>query len=246
MLIVCNGMIRSGSTLQYNMIRMLIDELGAGQAEGFFEKDDVDSSKLMFSEWEEDSKFHIIKMHEMYPFMPEENREEKVCVLYIYRDIRDVAVSAKRKFGLQGNDLIGALDRAIYLSDKIKNLPNVLCQRYEDVFININEGIKEQAIFFGLSVSDQVIEKISKKCSIHSAISNTQKSQRDWKMNVRKFLRTLRFPVTWYDKDTLLHPDHISDNKGMVGVWEFSLSEEEKSMINNKYYNWLIANNYKI
>lgn len=34
-LIICNGMNRSGSTLQYNLVRGLLAQTGRGQAQGF-------------------------------------------------------------------------------------------------------------------------------------------------------------------------------------------------------------------
>ena len=112
MLIVCNGMIRSGSTLQYNLIRLQVEATFSGKAEGFIGKKELNSERLQF--WQKDVALHVIKSHDI---LPEWMRAEGIKLVYIYRDIRDVAVSLKNKSGRTGDRLLAYSDGIIEAMD---------------------------------------------------------------------------------------------------------------------------------
>jgi len=78
----------------------------------------------------------------------------KIC--YIYRDLRDVAASLKKKEKVNGKALITSLDAAIAVYNKIKDIPNVLIQ-YENIVIDIAQAIKEVVLFLGLKASKSTI-----------------------------------------------------------------------------------------
>lgn len=58
---------RYGSTLQYNICRSLVEKLGLGKGEGFFEGNQLFNLQDQFLEWGKDTLFHVIKIHEFYP-----------------------------------------------------------------------------------------------------------------------------------------------------------------------------------
>ena len=58
-------MARSGSTLQYNICRGLVEKLDIGEGEGFFEGNQLFNFQEHFLEGGKDELFHVIKIHEL-------------------------------------------------------------------------------------------------------------------------------------------------------------------------------------
>ena len=162
-------MARSGSTLQYNICRSLVEKLDIGKGEGFFEGNQLFNFQEQFLEGGKDELFHVIKIHEFYPKAVEMSLNGYVKICYIYRDLRDVAASLKKKEKVSGKALITSLDAAIAVYNKIKDIPNVLIQKYENIVIDIAQAIREVVLFQGLKASKSTIEWVNKECSIETA-----------------------------------------------------------------------------
>ncbi len=221
MLVICNGMARSGSTLQYNICRSLVEKLDIGKGEGFFEGNQLFNFQEQFLEGGKDELFHVIKIHELYPKAVEMSLNGYVKICYIYRDLRDVAASLKKKEKVNAKALITSLDAAIAVYNKIKDIPNVLIQ-YENIVIDIAQAIREVVLFLGLEASKSTIEWVNKKCSRETA----KKVRLSWAVGRQntQFNASLK-PL--YDSKTLLHHNHISKNFGSIGVWRVDLEQEE-------------------
>lgn len=246
MLLICNGMIRSGSTLQYNLVRNLVEELGVGEGIGFFSPEQMESKTSYFAKLAVDKKFYVMKIHEKVPGALLDNDEfKKVSFLYIYRDIRDVAVSLKNKLKCDGDDLVERLDDAIALSNEIQSYPNVLCQKYEDVYSDMNEAIAEQARYIGLDISAELVDKIADTCSIKNIGKNVHQGESNWRGVIKRVLMRVGILDGDYDRSTLIHSNHISKDKGKVGTWKSQLSPGEKAMMTERYSSWLLKYNYK-
>ena len=98
--------------------------------------------------------FHVIKSETSRRILL--CKENLAKILYINRDIRDIAVAAKFKWGLTGSDLIVMLDRAqSSYQDMIENkaFENDWClhQKYENVFRNNYLAIKQMQSFSRLN-----------------------------------------------------------------------------------------------
>jgi hypothetical protein len=235
-------MIRAGSTLQYNIVRSLVEKMGLGRGEGFFEINHVLDSQDKFDQWESDNLFHVIKTHDVHPKTIEKVLAGLMKVCYIYRDIRDVAASLKHKMGIENEELFGLLDRAISIYYEIKNIPDVLFQRYEDVIFNLHKAVMELATFFNLVPERDIIESVVIECSINRAQKITQnlKSKTNISNLNGKSLKEINNILSqFYDKKTLLHPNHISKNLGIPGSWQVDLSKYEKKQIMQRYARWL-------
>lgn len=102
-LAVCNGAKRSGSTLQFNLTRSLLDLAGKGNGGGFFtpgQLADFDLNRMMQHE-----EWIVIKAHHVEPAILSAASQSSRCViLFTYRDLRDVAVSAQRFWKLSWDD----------------------------------------------------------------------------------------------------------------------------------------------
>lgn len=238
-------MVRSGSTLQYNMIRLLVEKLGTGIGEGYFPENGltaIDRKKRL--QWEKEKTLHVIKTHEYYYLSSE---EDFIRRLYIYRDIRDVALSVMNKWNYKGNKLFDVLDRAIANYYESKKDKNILWQKYEYVVGNIKSALYDQAGYLDLLPDELLLDMIVDECSIDSALRKTSKMKKGISNKIKMATKWhIRFLATMYDEDTLLHPDHISKNMGRIDAWKIGLSEDEIIQITDKYSDWLLDAGYSL
>lgn len=244
MIIACNGMLRSGSTLQYNMVRLLVEAAGVGKSEGYYTAAELDDKKADLRSWGADARYHVIKLHDFYPDTARMVGEGVMKVCYIYRDIRDVAASAKRKWGHRGKALIEITDEAIDIYRKIRGMEGILVQRYEQVMAGKEEAVREISSYLGLKVSDNVIKNICEELSIENVKKFTDRGA-----SLYKFIflaKKIGLPVSVYDSKTLLHKSHISENRGAVGTWHNTLTADEVKSIVDRHRDWLKEEGYPV
>ena len=245
MIVHCIGLLRSGSTLQYNLVVSLVEKLGIGRGEGSFVAEQFFDPRK-HAEWENDNQYHIIKMHNLHPRDQALIASGKMKTCSIIRDIRDVAVSIKLKQGLEGENLCTLVDEAIAGYYRIKSIPGVFIQVYEQVVPDLHTAIAELANFLNIPVDRKTIESIARECSLDSARKVTEKLQSSITVDLKgKPLPQVDAIMTKYeDKKTLLHPNHISKNSGASGVWRYELTQEEIDTITRRQKEWLYEIGY--
>lgn len=86
----CCGMRRSGSTLQFNLVKELLSKKYGSVRSSFAE--DEDQVNTLFEDHQIESPY-LIKCHKYIGQVPSLIKDQKAIVFYIYRDIRDVVVS---------------------------------------------------------------------------------------------------------------------------------------------------------
>ena len=133
----------TGSTLQYNIVRSIIEKTKLGEAHGYFDNQEYILPDNLFIKWLNDKYYHVIKMHDIHPKTIEYKNNPNMKICYIYRDIRDVAASAKNIWGSEGERLYSSLDKAINIYYVLKTFPNVIFQKYEEVIFDLSKSIKE-------------------------------------------------------------------------------------------------------
>lgn len=262
MLVLCLGMKRSGSTLQYNLARNLVESADSLEGGYILSMAPEQRSKL-FDEYAADTKLCVVKSHTMPPeaaSLP----AEQVRFCYIYRDIRDVAVSIRAKGGLTGEKLLAYLDTCIDDYHEIIQVDSLLKQKYEDVMADTPTAIRELADFLAVPVDDQLVQRINEQCSIETALSKQKPSLRSsvrailvrlsravgGKDGLRKWgaprwlLRRMHLPRPKIDSRTELHADHISKDKGACGLWRTSLPKKDIEVISQRYADWLAEVGY--
>lgn len=255
MIVLCAGMVRSGSTLQYNMARCMVEEMSIGVGEGFLEDPSGEKTQALFQRWLKDDVFHIVKTHTIPADSVEMSVSGSMCVCYIYRDLRDVAVSLKNKGTAQGRQILVKLDEAIAQYNKAREIHPVLWQKYEEVIEDIPGAIKALAQFLGTNVDPQTVQSVAQSLSIENARQIADGVSFRLLEKAIGFLRKLGVSKTFlskiglaetYDKRTLLNPGHISKNAGKTGAWRNGLSVEEIDMILERYREWLEREGYAL
>lgn len=261
MLIICNGMIRSGSTLQYNLVCEVVGLTHETVREGFYSEDDFERNADRFNEWVNDDKYHVVKMHEVIEGDFDKN---KVKYIYIFRDIRDVAVSVRRAFGFENKRLIRELDNAVNIFEKL-NSPEyygrICLQKYEAVAFESESAALEIMEFLGLNAdSDQIKEacdRVSNMRFRHNPSVLVKIKKLAWRIcvflrlaslfkllggskNTVSIVRSFLYP---HDNVSLLHEKHISEALG-ASMWRSELTPEEVELFVERYKNYLINNDY--
>jgi hypothetical protein len=258
MLINCNGMIRSGSTLQYNIIRSILDYSGMDyELLGYLNSETIElEKKSLITYIHDDSKIYLLKTHD-YTFLNNEN----TMTIYSFRDIRDVAASAKKIFLYENDVLVDAIGSAIEQQKKISKSKNILVLRYEAMMNSLEDTTTIICKFLNIECDNNCKGFVTTRNSI-AAIQNIQRrgafvkkikprllslltSIRFLKLIVNKKLITkVRHILYPHDSLTLIHNKHISDTAGSSGTWGVILSEYELNTISKKFGYWLKDNQY--
>jgi len=99
MLIICCGMPRSGSTLQFNATWKVVEAAGTGKRVEWQSSADWADATDLLTELAASDTLNVVKMH----FPPDNVKalaeaNGAVRFVYVHRDIRDVIYSMKKKF----------------------------------------------------------------------------------------------------------------------------------------------------
>lgn len=270
MLIFCSGMLRSGSALQYNLVCSILSLFYPCVRHGRWEP----KSRFTLNQlnaWANDNfKFHVIKSARY----PEEFQLAKIGaakILYIHRDLRDIAVAAKYKWKIEGDELFLILNRAVASYEEMiinggKNSKWCLIQKYEDVYTNMSGAIEEISQYLNLKLTKQQIDFVINECSLEKMIPLTTSQY----LRYSEFLRVhlgkiadLIKPILpgslkkslglrkYYlrilpkvDSKSCIALRHIEPTKGLPGAWQNELSEFEAEKIKSDFVRYLSTCNY--
>jgi len=205
----CAGMLRSGSTLQFQLTAAIVERTNNGIRMPYSMESDFSKIKKQCSEVH---KFRVYKVHIYTPALAKECVEHAAKVIYSYRDIRDVAVSAMLKFGMTFNELLKAqwLEQAIADFYHWTKCPLVSVSRYEDFVSDIRGEAEKINIFLGAPLA---------LCEVHRLAEDyTIERQRVQINKIRECHGSSIIPKEIvFDPVELLHHNHIF--QGEVGGW---------------------------
>jgi hypothetical protein len=242
MVIFCIGLPRSGSTLQYNIVKSVLFESGLDYVEhGFFE-----SGTFL---GEQKGKINLIKTHRFNDAMNNSNAINFIS----YRDFIDAYESAKIKNGISEGDFYTKNMELLSDFDRITNKSSVVWQSYEQDLYEQNNisAIREIAKCLQVNLSKAQIAQISNKCCIEATKGNLtitlgQKIKKGINSLVlrlpdpiKKILKStklnvvLRYfvPHNIESKNSLLHVDHISKTNGQPGQRKYPFTKMELDML---------------
>lgn len=233
--IFCAGMIRSGSTLQFQLASSMVEHALMGQRVEYVPESEFETVLHRHAEYH---GLKVFKAHICTPTLAKVAQAEKAKVIYCYRDIRDVAVSAMRKFGLSFDALIDAgwLDQATLDYRAWTTMPHVLVSRYEEIIRDQRIEASRIAGFLGLDIDLNVLIQLSEQFDIPA------QRQRIHALNER-YGQGVKASDIIFDDFELLHHNHIY--RGEVGGWRHILSDKQKSFLTQRYSQWLSSMGYE-
>ena len=166
MLVVCIGLSRSASTLQYNIARELICNRLGGKDLGY-SKSKTYIYKILSSSKGGNA---IIKTHNYCDFYKEESLvKNNVKFLCTFRDLREVAASVMQAYNANFDRIKQKdLKREMEKFYKFKQLTPLLMQNYSELVTDLKKAITDIGDFLGIVLSENDIQRIYKKCNLDS------------------------------------------------------------------------------
>jgi hypothetical protein len=240
-LIICNGVIRSGSTWSYNVCRILGHTLAKRRSQRCGMACLTDRSLDQFLQTDAFVREGpaVIKAHEIGPVALQWIADGKARAVCTFRDPRD-CVASDIPFWGQGFDasvqrVIVSL-KALHASHQTSG--RTLFVRYEDMMADRRSQIRRIAEYLEIPISDSEVELIDDQTNIDA----TQK----FCQTISKEPAGRTDPVLGghsRDRLTLLHDNHIGSAKS--GRWKDDLSPEQAAYLTQLFQSSLRAMGYE-
>ena len=224
---------RSGSTLQYQLAVSILERTGKGS--GLGDLRNVDCQEL--HQANTTGEIQVLKVHKISHLKGIEKafEEGNAVGLYVYRDLRDVAVSLMNLRNLSFDKLMRRREIPDNLRafEQFTALPRMHISRYEDLVNNLSTEVVKIASHLGIELSEQEAESIAQEYSL------TQQKARieSWKKESGSHNKE-RNP------HTLLHQNHIKS--GRFQQWKTALTPLQISYLENLTGRWLVEHNYSL
>jgi hypothetical protein len=242
MVVICCGMYRAASTLQYNVASHLVENFHSGVRLGYMY--DGRSLEQRLQNAPIASNWVVIKAHEPDDCFTELLKSGAAIAIYSYRDIRDVAYSIVHKRNstfereIEGTDL---LPNTIRDFRYWTGFPGCLVQRYESLTADPIRAVNEIATALGISLPATSAEEIARQYSLE----NNQASVRRIADTFRSRGVDLTDPANslCHDEATLFHWNHIRD--GRSGGWKQVATPRQLAVLARHCGQWLIEHGYE-
>lgn len=240
MLVIVAGMPRSGSTLQSNIGKFILEGSGIGRRVEWSVdwQEDLDSLKRMISATE----VYLLKTHwvsDAVLALACENGDT-VSFLVSHRDVRDVAVSMMVKFDYSFNKAVQRIGQAI---DNIERLRNTECkvleQDYSLLRYDLQKAVEDIASFINVNLSDDDRDRYCSELNIELSYKKSRNKKIYFESVRRKLAFLLRTKFPYADSELMLHSGHVSEHKGESGIWKKRLPEKQCKVLTDKFPNWL-------
>ena len=264
MLVLCCGMIRSGSTLQFNLARTLVERAGRGESVGWASEQGGQLSREQIEDLAADERMMVVKSHDLLGIDKAPLPEGAFSLLYSYRDIRDVAGSAKVHWDFHADELYWRLERALRAYDTARDMPNRLTQSYE---LLTEDGVTACAQineFLGLGLDEAVVGEAAARWSRERVERTSAGADRE--NTVRRLKRAVRqlpvsgimervyrvLPVSLRQRldpmhrdDSLMHDGHVSEHTKQGIPARAALTDEEMAHVLKIGGRWLVDLGYE-
>ncbi|MHC1791184.1 hypothetical protein [Solidesulfovibrio sp.] len=215
------GMRRSGSTVQYQIVKELIKRSGSGCDFGWI---DPEKHCTLEQQCNKPYEFNLLKSHEVSGFIKTQMSSHDGIAVYSHRCILDVVSSLMEKNKRNYTD---EQIRSFVLSSKQTHeqwiqWDNVIVQNYQQIVLHLHECVQEIAFALKIEISIEEVNQIADRLHIN---------------NQRKLLGRIKYADNLvevdannvYDPDSLLHLNHISD--GGIGRYKKNLTPGEIEII---------------
>jgi FkbM family methyltransferase len=233
MWIFCCGAVRSGSTLQYNIVSELVEHAGAGKRIEFVPPGEFSNIREKYKDY---SGYKVFKSHLLTEEIELEFNNRNAKGIYSYRDLRDVVISLAKK---NNKDYDSYIFDEQYLKSNINNAINwervtpIYRSKYETFAFDLETEIYRISRFLELDVPKETIKDIASKLSIEKQKKIINDTVDFKELGGNKF-----------NSKTLLHHNHI--NSGEKEQWRKQLTKKHIRRIEETGKDWLVNNGYPL
>jgi hypothetical protein len=235
-------MFRSGSTWQYQVAVDLARRSRRPRWEHGAATDD--NLLKLIQTGLQSSAIHILKAHTPNMALREFFLHPGFCVLYSYRDIRDIAFSMAHKISNDFSAVVDdwkVIDHCLVIDSFWEAASAKVVQRYETWIREPAPYVKSIAAAMGIEATEKDIEEIVQEYSLEAQRRRTEEITRDLQFKGVD-LKDRRHAMI-YDDRSLLHWNHIRE--GRIGHWESLATREQRFELVRRCGNWLVARGYE-
>lgn len=238
-LILCTGMMRSGSTWSYNVCR-LVGAMAAKQLNLPFGSTYLDGKHLdnfIRNRAPKRKGIMVIKSH--FPGalalkLIKLNRVNSICTL---RDPRD-CIASRQVFNEESFEKsVRFIKGNLSYVDFYQNAGSTLFIRYEEMKSDPAAKIRDIAAYLRINLTDQHVADIHERTSMEKAAEIAEA------IESRPREELIRDRDHYVDPETNLHEGHIRGGK--IGRWKDELSAEQIETITRELGPWLVRLGYE-
>jgi len=235
--IFCCGMQRSGSTLQFQIAADLVENAGLGKRVEWIKSDEFPEIREKHAEY---TKWKVFKNHVLTDEMRTEFDCRHAMGVYVFRDLRDVIVSAMKKYSMSFNELWDSdfLGECLTQFDRWTSLPSVLVSKYEDVVVDLPAEVERIAFHLGIKPEADELRRIAAEYAMEKQKQRIQQARQ------RGGLKQGVADGSQYDPYSNLHSNHIQS--GAIDEWKNHLSLHQVALIEDRARDWLVAHGYTL
>lgn len=232
MVVLCDGMVRSGSTWSFNVaLRLLRSSNLEGKTFGLYS-----TNPAVIEAAVKPRRSHlVIKSHALEPFAQGLCETGAIKAIYTWRDPYDVIVSSLRMFGHSVEHWLGSLRIGLRIC-AFHQANQSACIVFYDRIVNDPVGaIEGIASHLEISITQEHIQEIAQDLSFERV--------RDFCQTVDRFAppRLVRSDGYVFDRETLIHMNHVRN--GGIGYGVNALGEKDlvaiDSVLNEKGFGFL-------
>lgn len=238
MWVFAGGMFRSGSTLQFQLASALVERAGVGRRHEWVQPEDfADIAPRL----DDDPQLIVFKTHVCKHPMRERLRDGRAIALGAHRDLRDVAVSAARKAGVEPTPEYcrELMEGCVACARGWEGSPGILEQSYTHLTTNTAQACLEIAAHLGVECSKEQAHSLAGEFSVASQRVRIQQAVREGRM-----IKPTPNAVMVHMEREYLHPNHIDD--AAEGKWRRVLTPEAVGVIERIAGDWLAQRGYPL
>lgn len=233
MLVISCGMMRSGSTLQYQVAVELLQREGRGEGIG-----EVRNTTCQDLEAQTHGRTHVVKVHkrQLLAGVSAAIADGYATGLYVSRDIRDVAVSLMHMRQISFEQLMfrnGEVEQALRDYEAWTALPGMLISQYEVMMADLAHEVQRIAHHLNIEITPEMATDIAAKYDL----KQQQKRIQAWKSDPN-------YDASQHDPNTLLHHNHI--RSGEAEQWRTVLTPIQIAYLEYMAGDWLRSQSYEL
>lgn len=233
--IICCGMMRAGSTLQYQLAVELATRRGPCVGLGFATPEQFDE---LLARHDDTTGSLVVKAHAFLPAAASLLAAGNAVAIYSYRDVRDVALSLAVMTNKSITELYseGTLYALLEQYACWTNFPGVLVSRYETIIENVAAEAQRIANLLGVELTAIEAADLAARYSLdrqRERIASFADKPRDKTNGDNRF-----------DPQSLLHRNHV--RSGKVGGWRQELTANEVALVERVATRWLVDHDYPL
>jgi hypothetical protein len=236
MFIFCYGMMRSGSTLQFQLVSSLVERAGRGHRLAWHEPDAFPSLAEAHAN---DDAWRVFKAHWCSDAIRESFETAESVGFGIHRDLRDVMISHAEKYSkpLTPDHCRRFVTQCIDSFRGWSDLPRTMVVRYDDLMVDAKTVIEAMAAHLGLPCTGVAAGELA---DLHTPAA--QRARISQASESGEMLDAWPGGPKMVSGD-LLHADHLAD--GRIGKWKQRLTPECLSAIDDVAGSWLAEHGYE-